>query len=68
MMRIGDVSRLFNLPISTLRYYDSCGFFPHMERMGGQRLFGRQEIETIEVIGCLKKSGLSIEDISRFIT
>lgn len=67
MMRIGEVSRLFDLPISTLRYYDSCGFFPQLERASGQRLFGRKEIETIEVIECLKKSGLSIEDISRFI-
>lgn len=67
-MRIGEVSELFQLPVSTLRYYDSCGFFPQMERRGGQRVFGRREIETIEVIECLKKSGLSIDDISRFIS
>lgn len=67
-MRIGEVSKLFRLPVSTLRYYDSRGFFPRLERQGGQRVFGRREIETIEVIECLKRSGLSIDDISRFIS
>ncbi|WP_034285489.1 MerR family transcriptional regulator [Schaalia suimastitidis] len=67
-MRIGEVSELFGLPVSTLRYYDSCGFFPRMKRAGGQRIFSRREIEAIETIECLKKSGLSIDEIRRFIS
>ncbi|MCF2707433.1 MerR family transcriptional regulator [Arcanobacterium haemolyticum] len=66
-MKIGEVSQQFNLPISTLHYYDRQGFFPDMERAGGQRLFGDKELSTIEVVECLKKSGLSIQNISEFI-
>ena len=28
MYTIGQVSAMFNLPVSTLRYYDKEGFFP----------------------------------------
>ena len=29
---IGQVSQMFDLPISTLRYYDKEGFFPNLVR------------------------------------
>ena len=58
---------MFGLPISTLRYYDKQGLFPNMERLSGIRQFSDAEIETIRVIGCLKKSGLEIKDIKKFM-
>ncbi|WP_418969628.1 MerR family transcriptional regulator [Alloscardovia omnicolens] len=67
-LKIGEVSKRFGLPISTLRYYDNAGFFPGMERSGGQRLFGEHEIDTVHMIECLKCSGLSIEEIRQFIS
>lgn len=67
MYTIGQVSELFGLPISTLRYYDKQGLFPGMERTSGIRKFGDREIETLRIIECLKKSGLEIKDIKQFI-
>ena len=67
MYTIGQVSELFGLPISTLRYYDKQGLFPKMERISGIRKFGERELETLRVIECLKKSGLEIKDIKQFI-
>lgn len=64
---IGEVSRMFHLPISTLRYYDKQGLFPKLERESGIRKFSDTEIETLRVIECLKKSGLEIKDIQQFI-
>lgn len=66
MYTIGQVSDMFNLPISTLRYYDKEGFFPNIERKGNIRYFSDSEIEAIHVIECLKKSGLEIKDIKQF--
>ena len=37
MYTIGQVSQMFGLPISTLRYYDKQGLFPNMERVSGIR-------------------------------
>ncbi len=67
MYTIGQISEMFNLPISTLRYYDKQGFFPGMKRTSGIRKFGDEEIETLKVIECLKKSGLELKDIRQFI-
>ncbi len=35
MYTIGEVSEMFGLPVSTLRYYDKQGLFPNMERVSG---------------------------------
>ena len=66
MYTIGQISKMFNLPVSTLRYYDKEGLFPNLNRKGNIRQFGDTEIEAIRVIECLKKSGLEIKDIKQF--
>lgn len=67
MYTIGQISEMFNLPVSTLRYYDKQGLFPHIKRESGIRQFSDNEIETLRVIECLKKSGLEIKDIKKFM-
>ena len=64
---IGQVAELFNLPISTLRFYDKEGFFPNLQRSSGIRQFTDREIETLRIVECLKKSGLGVKDIKQFI-
>lgn len=64
---IGEISEMFSLPISTLRYYDKQGLFPFMKRKSGIRLFSEQEVEALNVIECLKLSGLEIKDIKQFM-
>ena len=53
MYTIGQVSEMFSLPISTLRYYDKEGLFPQMERSSGIRRFSERELEALRVIECL---------------
>ena len=67
MYTIGQVSKLFGLPVSTLRYYDREGLFPHLRRTSGIRTFSDTELEALRVIECLKKSGLEIRDIKQFM-
>ena len=67
MYTIGQVSEMFNLPISTLRYYDKEGFFPNLERKGNIRYFSENDLEALRIIECLKASGLEIKDIKQFI-
>ena len=67
MYTIGQVSQMFGLPISTLRYYDKQGLFPNMERVSGIRKFSDSEMEALRVIECLKKSGMEIKDIKQFM-
>ena len=44
MYTIGQVSERFDLPVSTLRYYDKEGLFPALTRTSGIRRFGEQEL------------------------
>ena len=45
MYTIGQVSEMFDIPVSTLRYYDREGLFPGLERSSGIRRFGEREVE-----------------------
>lgn len=64
---IGEVSRQFNIPVSTLRYYDQEGLFPDLARKGSIRKFSERDVGVLRVIECLKKSGLQIRDIKQFM-
>ena len=67
MYTIGQISEMFNIPVSTLRYYDKEGLFPNMKRESKIRKFDDSEIETLRIIECLKKSGMEIKDIRRYM-
>ena len=58
---------MFQLPVSTLRYYDKEGLFPHMTRASGIRKFSDTETESLHMIECLKKSGMEIKEIKQFM-
>ena len=66
MYTIGQVSEMFHLPISTLRYYDKQGLFPNLQRKSGIRYFADSDLESLRVIECLKASGLEIAEIKQF--
>lgn len=53
MYTIGQVSEQFDLPVSTLRYYDKEGLFPALTRTSGIRRFGEQELEALRAIETL---------------
>ena len=67
MYTIGQISKLYNLPISTLRYYDKEGLFPNLSRIGNIRIFSDNDIEALRLIECLKETGLEIKDIKKFM-
>ena len=65
---VGEMAKLLGVPSSTLRYYDKEGLLPFVERSsGGIRVFKDEDFEWLQVIGCLKKSGMSIRDIREYI-
>ena len=67
MYSIGQVSEMFGIPVSTLRYYDREGLLPELERSSGRRAFSEKDLEALRVIECLKASGLEIKEIRQFM-
>ena len=65
---VGEVAKLLNVAPSTLRYYESEGLLPEVERTeSGRRRYSDRDVEACRVIECLKASGLSIKDIRDFM-
>ena len=64
---IGEISKRFDISISTIRYYDKEGLLPDIKREKGIRKFSEQDVETIFIIECLKKTNVELKDIKRFI-
>ena len=67
MYNIGQVSQMFDIPVSTLRYYDKEELFSHISRQSGVRKFSTNDLNRLQIIQCLKKSGLKISQIREFM-
>jgi len=65
---VGEMAKLLGVPTSTLRYYDKEGLLPFVERSpGGMRLFQDKDYEWLQIINCLKKTGMPLKDIRIYI-
>lgn len=65
---IKQVAEIANLTPSTLRFYDKEGLIPQLKRStSGIRQYTDQDISWIQLICCLKNSGMSISDIRKFM-
>ncbi len=65
---IGEVAKKLNVPTSTLRYYDKKGLLPFVDRdKAGRRSFKDNDLNFLEVIGCMKQCGMKISEIRHFI-
>ena len=64
---IKQAAEIANVTPATLRYYDKQGLLPFIERKeSGYRIFSEEDIAMLQVIKCLKKSGMPIKDIRKF--
>lgn len=66
-MKINEVAKMFNLPTSTLRYYESEGLLGPINRVNGVREFTKKDLERLDFIICTKNCGMTITEIKNFI-
>lgn len=65
---VGEMAQKIGVPASTLRYYDQQGLLPFVERShGGVRMFRESDYEWLQIIQCLKKTGMPLKDIREFV-
>jgi len=65
---VGEMAKRIGVAPSTLRYYDKEGLLPFVERSSsGIRMFKDADFEWLQVIDCLKKTGMQLVEIKRFI-
>lgn len=65
---IGEVAEKTGLSSYTLRYYDKEGLMPFVHRgNGGRREFTDDDMDFVDLISCLKETGMSLKEIREFI-
>jgi DNA-binding transcriptional MerR regulator len=68
MYTIRQVAELTGFSPDTLRYYEKIGLLMSPERgSGGVRTYSDENVLMLTSINCLKKTGLSLEDIKEFM-
>ena len=65
---IDDISKMYGISQDTLRYYDKAGLLPFVKKnQAGRRVFTEDDLGYIEVIDCLKRSGIPVKEIAKFM-
>ena len=68
MYSIQEVSQKTGLSPHTLRYYEKEGLISGVGRsQGGFRQYKDEDLERLGLVCCLKNTGMSIQEIARFI-
>lgn len=66
---IKQVSERTHLPASTLRYYDKEGLTPLLKKTkSGTRKYSEMDLSWLELVCCLKNSGMPLDEIKAFMT
>lgn len=68
MFTIKQISEKTNLTEHTIRYYDREGLIPLITRTkSGIRQFSEDDLEWINLICCLRNSGMPLQEIKEFM-
>jgi DNA-binding transcriptional MerR regulator len=65
---ITDLSKQFNLPASTIRYYEKIGLLENVEHVNSRRIYNDAHIDRLNAIECFKKALLPLDEIKLFFS
>ncbi|MQS98411.1 MerR family transcriptional regulator [Companilactobacillus halodurans] len=64
---ISEAAEKFHLSVPTIRYYDKEGLIPNLKKnSSGVRRFTKANLDSLNMVECLKNAGMSIKDIKQF--
>jgi DNA-binding transcriptional MerR regulator len=69
MFRIGEFSKIAQVPGSLLRYYDEIGLLKtvHIDQRTGYRYYSARQLPRLHRILALKELGLTLDQIARMV-
>ena len=70
MYTVGEFSKICQVSVKTLHYYDRIGLLPPLtvDAETGYRYYGIEQVNQMLLISRLKRYGLSLEDIRTFLS
>lgn len=67
-MTISEVSRLYNMPIDTIRYYEKIELIEPVEKDGsGRRDYKEKDLRRLRFLKLMRGSGVSIERLKEYV-
>ncbi len=64
---IKDISRMFHMPASTLRYYEALNILTNIQRTpSGRRIYEQKHVNRLRSICCMKRTGLPLSRLQIF--
>lgn len=69
MYKIGELSKIVDIPIKTLRYYDEYGILKptKIDQFTGYRFYDDESVVECELIKMLKSVNFTLEEIKQYI-
>ncbi len=68
MYILKQAATLSGLSKDTILFYEKTGLLPTIARNEiGHRMYSQQDVDTLHLIACLKKTGMSLEDIKSYL-
>lgn len=66
-LRIGELARRSGRTAHTLRWYESQGLVPGVQRdAGGRRVYNEQHVAWLDLVDRLRHTGMSVAEIRRY--
>lgn len=65
-MTISELAKRLEVSPHTLRYYEKIGLIRDVDRVGGRRSYGSQDLEWMQFILRLKETGMPLKQIQRY--
>ena len=69
MFKIGEFSKLSQVPIKTLRYYDAIGLLPpaHVDELSGYRFYSVDQLPRLNMVLALKDLGFKLGQVQELV-
>lgn len=70
LFRIGEISKIYNLPVKTLRFYSDCGLLTpaYVDPSTGYRYYSVDQFVHIDIIINSKKMDMSLDKIAKLMS
>ncbi|MUT67405.1 MerR family transcriptional regulator [Paenibacillus sp. NEAU-GSW1] len=65
---IKEIAAQTGLTVATIRYYEKIGLLPRAGRkLNSHRVYRLEDVETMRMISCFKKTGMSLESMKPYL-
>lgn len=68
VLSIGEVAERAGVNVSAIRFYERNGLLPKAERVSGQRRFGEETVQRLQVIGIAQRAGFTLDEVKALLT